>query len=272
MTADQDNRAVTYLLSHRKTPFPVSFDGKFALWRTDSGDWWSPPVNLEFLDKMINEILMDVYGAGDDLSGSVVIDCGANIGVFAKYALDRRAARVICCEPAPDTLAALERNLHDGVVNGRISVIPKAVWSEPGTARFAMTADDPGSNQIVQAANVRGAETSIEVETTTIDAVVDELKLPAVDLIKLDIEGAESAAIHGAAETIRRFRPRIAIATEHTGDVPANNKQVLQALDDVSEGYLTRCMECHAERSASFGGLVLTPYVLLSESCPTRAG
>jgi hypothetical protein len=54
-----------------------------------------------------------------------------------------------------------------------------------------------------------------KVRLTTIDKLVAELKLPSVDFIKMDIEGAEMQALEGAVETVRRFQPRMAISVEH---------------------------------------------------------
>jgi hypothetical protein len=46
---------------------------------------------------------------------------------------------------------------------------------------------------------------------------VSELRLPRVDFIKMDIEGAEQKALAGAAATLRAFRPRMALAAYHNG-------------------------------------------------------
>lgn len=43
--------------------------------------------------------------------GDTVLDVGANVGVFALWAAQQGAARVVCCEPAPPTFAALRRTL-----------------------------------------------------------------------------------------------------------------------------------------------------------------
>jgi hypothetical protein len=51
--------------------------------------------------------------------------------------------------------------------------------------------------------------------TTSIDATVDALGLDRVDMIKMDIEGAELAALFGAALTLRRWRPKLALACYH---------------------------------------------------------
>ena len=57
-----------------------------------------------------------------------------------------------------------------------------------------------------------------EVRVTTIDQMVAELGLPRVDFITMDIEGAEKPALRGAAQTLRKFKPRMAIASEHLPD------------------------------------------------------
>ena len=58
------------------------------------------------------------------------------------------------------------------------------------------------------------------IPVTTIDNLVKELNLPRVDFIKMDIEGAEPRAIRGGLETLRRFRPRLAISAYHAPDHP----------------------------------------------------
>jgi hypothetical protein len=57
-----------------------------------------------------------------------------------------------------------------------------------------------------------------ETITTTIDSFVNEKKLSKVDFIKMDIEGAEMSALEGGIETIRKFRPKLAIAIYHSLD------------------------------------------------------
>jgi len=58
----------------------------------------------------------------------------------------------------------------------------------------------------------------IKVPLTTIDLLVEELHLPRVDFIKMDIEGSEKWALRGGTQTIRKFRPRMALSTEHLPD------------------------------------------------------
>ena len=57
---------------------------------------------------------------------------------------------------------------------------------------------------------------TIEVPLTTIDLLVARLKLPRVDFIKMDIEGAEQKALAGAKSVMSIYRPRMALCTDHT--------------------------------------------------------
>ncbi len=51
--------------------------------------------------------------------------------------------------------------------------------------------------------------------TTTLDCLVASGEIPRVDFIKMDIEGSELKALHGAEKTLRRFKPRLAISLYH---------------------------------------------------------
>jgi hypothetical protein len=77
---------------------------------------------------------------------------------------------------------------------------------------------------------------------TTIDKIVAELKLPRVDLIKMDVEGAERQALKGAGATIRKFKPKLAIAAEHLPDDPVVIPQLVQSLHG---GYSMDCGPCY---------------------------
>jgi len=72
-------------------------------------------------------------------------------------------------------------------------------------------------------------------QATTIDAIVEEVEPGRVDLIKMDIEGAEPRALVGATKTIDRFRPQLAISIyhrpDHFCDLPLMLAERLQSYD-----------------------------------------
>jgi len=86
-----------------------------------------------------------------------------------------------------------------------------------------------------------GPGDTVDVPLTTIDAIVAELKLPRVDMVKLDIKGAERQALTGAKETLRRSRPRLALASEHLDD---DNVELPRLVRSIVPQYSVRCGVC----------------------------
>ena len=80
-----------------------------------------------------------------------------------------------------------------------------------GEAVFASLRD----SSHICAEGAEAGEGTVRCELVSIDDVVREEGLGRVDCIKLDVEGAELSALRGAAETIRRFRPRLVICLYH---------------------------------------------------------
>lgn len=111
----------------------------------------------------------------------VVLDIGANVGAFARWAaLQWKGAGFVCVEPNPKLQSMLAFNL-DGLEAG---VIAKAVTTtSESTAKLYM-----GGVNVGEATTLPEAATSTEwVEVPTVHAE----KLPACDILKLDCEGNE---------------------------------------------------------------------------------
>jgi hypothetical protein len=89
----------------------------------------------------------------------------------------------------------------------RITLVSKALWESSG-ATISLSQCGPGSRVVEESKG-------LQVKTHTIDDLVIERHLTRVDFIKMDIEGAETSALLGAEQTIRRFRPRLAISVYH---------------------------------------------------------
>ncbi len=104
------------------------------------------------------------------------------------------------------------------------------------------------------------------VDLTTIDAVVAELKLSAVDFLKMDIEGAEVRALQGACRMIERFHPVIGPETEHTDDID-NNLQVLDVVRSIYPNYQCEVTEVQAVKSPKHGSM-LTPNSIVLRPSP----
>ena len=137
--------------------------------------------------------------------GDVFYDLGANVGFFTL--LGSRcvgsAGRVIAFEPEPENLAMLQKHCEwNGVRNVRW--IGGAVGASRGRARLAIDAGRSGAKLDL------GGD--LEVDVVAIDALVATGDLPPPDLMKLDVEGAELAALEGARAALRTSAPVLVVA------------------------------------------------------------
>lgn len=226
-----------------------------VLWRTSFGEIWTPRgANAQFVALLESEVSADVYRLGEmDLTGMTVVDAGANVGMVARMALERGARKVICFEPAPPAADCLERNLEPW--GPRADVRRKALWSEPGEMRLRISEGNPGSSTLL-------AGEGVPVPLSTLDY---EMRDEQIDLLKMDIEGAEVDALIGGQRVITRDMPVAAIATEHTDDLIANSARVIEFMTRM--GYSPQCTEVHPYSSPS-AGYVLAPYTIRFE--PSR--
>jgi len=219
----------------------------FELWETSLGRFWVPRGSEGALDVNVAEQQMNLYGDGGlgARPGDIVLDCGANIGLYTKRALLAGADLVVAIEPAPENLVCLSRNLKGEIARGKVIIYPKGVWDKDDVLKLNMPKDNSAGDSVVR----KHAETdrSVEVELTTIDKLVDELLLRRVDFIKMDIEGAERNAIAGAAATIKKHHPRLAICVYHLED---DRNAVPRVVHTAWSGYKSSCGICFMRERA----------------------
>ena len=217
-------------------------DAEYELWRTRDGDFWIPKHNQGTLFRELAEQEQDVYGSSGAAAvhpGDTVLDCGANIGVYTRKALNAGARQVIAIEPAPENIACLRRNLAKEIDANRVSIQPVGVWNETGKLPFRVDAESSARDRLSIGSGPAGS--FVTVSLVTIDSLAASLALERIDVIKMDIEGAERPAIAGATRTLARFHPRLAIAMEHLPDDPIT---IPAAINSLGLGYLTICGPC----------------------------
>ena len=138
-------------------------------------------------------------------SDRVVIDAGANIGLFACYATRRSpAARVVCIEPFPATYERLRQTIRANRLDDRVTCLNQALDSSEGTA--AMTSAAEASQMYRLASGDRGAG-SVTVRTLTLARLIEDLATDTIDLLKMDIEGSEyNVLLTTPREILHRIR------------------------------------------------------------------
>ncbi len=130
---------------------------------------------------------------------AVAVDGGAHIGVISVLLASLCPdGHVYAFEPAPETSAHLEHNLAaNGITN--VTVERLALYREDGESTLAFDESYPGGSHI--------GKGQCRVATARLDSWAESRGLDRLDLLKLDVEGAEPAVLDGAEETLRRFKP-----------------------------------------------------------------
>jgi len=144
--------------------------------------------------------------------GMTVIDAGANEGFYSLFCARRVGPRgvVVAVEPSPRERARLENNLAlNGLRNVRVLRSGLAAGRGRAVLRIA-NAEHNGQNTLGAFAydSVTLAD-EVEIELEPLDAVVRAQALGRVDLLKIDVEGAELAVLQGAEELLARSRPLV---------------------------------------------------------------
>jgi FkbM family methyltransferase len=140
--------------------------------------------------------------------GMTVLDLGANIGYFSVLAsgLVGNRGQLHAFEPAPTCFTRLKKNL---AAFSWAHVHSIAVGDEPGTARFHFShkGNETGWGSLLPDDNVSAQE--ITVPVLTLDTWAHNQAIRRVDLIKMDLEGAEYRAIKGAEALLCQHRPLV---------------------------------------------------------------
>lgn len=145
---------------------------------------------------------------------SCVLDIGAYIGQYtllaAKYA---PYGHVLAFEPHPESFARLRAH----VVRNRLSNVfafQEAVGEQQGVLPLTLSGQAFDSALRPQGQADIGNTNAIEVRVTTLDEVIQEHGLPKVDLMKIDVEGAEGKVLKGAERVLRAFRPLLIVEVD----------------------------------------------------------
>jgi FkbM family methyltransferase len=145
--------------------------------------------------------------------GMTVVDIGAHTGYFSLIAASCVGATgtVYAFEPFPASFRHLQRNI---ALNGYEHIRPVCKAVSNGSGVHKLLVNPKGSDRhSLYAGEAEWEPNSPEVETTSLDDFLQACNWPRVDLIKMDIEGAESAALTGMKQTLQKCGVRF-IVTE----------------------------------------------------------
>jgi FkbM family methyltransferase len=139
-------------------------------------------ADLATVGEVLLDDLYEIPGLDDVRT---VVDLGSHIGTSIIYfRLRHPDARIYGFEPDPRSFATLQANVGD--LPG-VTIDPRAAAGATGTSTFFSAENSLASSLVAET----GLRRSVAVGTVSLDDLMDELGLDRIDLLKLDVEGAE---------------------------------------------------------------------------------
>jgi FkbM family methyltransferase len=140
--------------------------------------------------------------------GMTFFDIGANVGVFsvaAGKAMEEAQGSIYAFEPCPATFAILEKNLQENELAG-VHAQCVALSERSGAASLYVNAAMKDGLNSLEDPSHGDAEVvgTVAVRVTTLDEFIAEHEIPSVDVMKVDVEGAELLVFRGARGLLAR--------------------------------------------------------------------
>jgi len=165
----------------------------FALWRVQSIHT-KEPWTLEWIAG---------FAPGD-----ILLDCGANVGMYTIWAAVTRSARVYAFEPEAQNFALLNRNIQLNAVSGRVRAYCAGLADVSGLSILHLSDTRAGgsNHSLGEALDYRHQPLATAFEQGSIACALDDLvgagSLPVPTHIKIDVDGFEPKVIAGARRTL----------------------------------------------------------------------
>jgi FkbM family methyltransferase len=193
--------AVRSIANRRLQKFSIDSDGNYVNAQAEAVIVSPVPHRTNF--RLLRSRVVDRWFADyAPKSGDIVLDVGAGIGdetvVFAKQVGTQ--GRVFSFEANPSTARCLSKTIRrSGLTN--VETVAAAVFDRPGKVSIADT-EAHARNSLMAA----GGTKTVEVPALTLDDFVEQNRIQVVDLLKMNIEGAERPALLGFRRNFDRVR------------------------------------------------------------------
>ncbi len=167
--------------------------------------------------------------------GSIVLDIGANIGLYTCLFAHKAgpSGQVMAFEPEPGVFNLLKRNVGLNDFGDRVQLFNIALSDRRGTADFNVFPEAGSVYNSLGNTEAYGLTScsTISVPTDTLDRVLTDAGLPEVSLIKIDAEGAESLVIEGAGDVLSRADRTVVVAELNEEAASACSSSIERTID-----------------------------------------
>ena len=189
--------------------------------------------------------------------GDVCVDVGANVGFYASLAAEMvgPTGQVLAFEPMPEALHVLRENARR---HPQIFVHATAVSDRDGSARLIVAVS--GDRSSLRSGYAKKIKREEDVPLTTLDAALTQLD--RLDLVKIDVEGAELDVLRGARQVLQRHQPVVYLEAlpktlDQAGSTLADFRACLEPL-----GYTVRWINHKANTLADLASDTRSNYLI----------
>lgn len=130
---------------------------------------------------------------------SVFLDVGANIGVFTLMAASKiKSGKIYSFEPVASVLSILHNNVRLNNLEDRVTIVEKVASDQTGYERFV-------SHEISEYSHISVDKSSktVRIPSIRLDTFCKENKINFIDVVKIDVEGAELKVLKGMEDYLK---------------------------------------------------------------------
>lgn len=169
------------------------------------------PENHPLVEMVSDIFVQHVYTPNNLLieSNDVVIDIGANIGIFSLMAAMNSNNQIYAFEPMAENIKYLRKNLITNDLSNVI-IVESAITDQIGFTNLYISNNPAGHMLFSDDTNNRKTD-YVKVKTTTMQDIFDSFNLERVDFLKMDCEGSEGFILTSTSEKYLRRIRKIAI-------------------------------------------------------------
>ncbi len=175
--------------------------------------------------------------------GMACLDVGANMGEVGLHMARKTGptGAVHCFEPVPWLCERLRANIRKNALQETALAHGVALSDRTGNARLRLPGPDhPNLGMASLVSPSAQLADAVDVPTLTLDEFVAERRLERIDLIKVDIQGAEPLFLEGARGSLERHAPDLLmeISPEDLAGLGWDGRRLVEAVEQVGyEGY-----------------------------------
>lgn len=173
--------------------------------------------------------------------GMVCMDVGANLGEMALHmaSLTGPTGAVYAFEPVAPVFERLRVHVERNKLQQVVRVLPLALSDQTGSCEIAYAASQADNQGLASIVNLEQSDADLKqhIDTVTLDDFVQRENLQRIDLMKIDIQGAEMKLLRGGADALKRFSPDLLMEVS-PGDLAkanTNSRELCQVIE--SYGY-----------------------------------